>query len=348
MQFTESDLKNAVDSGIFAEADADRFRKVMAIKLNGGAINEQEPFRLVTGFTDFFAAMACLLILFSLYDLFRSDENWISLIGFAVVLLAGLGLAEQFIRRHRFALTGIVLVVALFTGFTGIVFTPGSMYGGFGWMGFSLLSPGDEWQLLLIGVGSALFGWALWRRYRVPVTATVASLSVIMCVLGYANLFDGNERWLMLLFGLLVFTAAMYLDKKDMVRSSVISDVAFWMHLLAAQLITYPVFVWLDLLELQVLHELLLIILFFLSMLLISLLTDRKVFIVSCLSTVEMGFYMYLTTAMTLTLNHASVAALLMGLVLLLLLTFWDGCRRIALGLCPDLVRQNLRPLSLG
>ena len=353
MQFTESDLKDAVDSGIFTAADVDRFRKVMVAKFNGGAVDEQERFRLVTGYSDIFATIACLFLLFSLPVLLAGDENGNSLIGRTVLLLVGLGLAEQFIRRHRFALTGIVLVCTLFICFTGIVFSLGPdvdvsfMYDS---MSFSNVF---GWQLLSIGAGSVLLGWVLWRRYRVPITAAIASLSVILCVMTYAADFLVRSElwlfwWLMLFFGLLVFTAAIYLDRKDMARNSIISDVAFWMHLLAAPLITHPVFVWLGVFESHELHNLLFVTLFFLSMILVSLLIDRRSLIVSSLFYVVAVFVVYLETVMHVTTRYGSVVMLSVGLVLLLLSAFWNGCRRFALRFCPGLLRQNLRPLSQG
>ena len=96
------------------------------------------------------------------------------------------------------------------------------------------------------------------------------------------------------------------------------------------------------------LHNLLFVTLFFLSMILISLLIDRRSLIVSCLFYVVFVFVVYLETVMPVKSNNGSVVMLLVGLMLLLLSAFWNGCRRFALSFCPGVLRQNLRPSPLG
>src|SRR3546814_10333745 len=47
---------------------------------------------------------------------------------------------------------------------------------------------------------------------------------------------------LVLIAGLGVFTLAMWWDRSDRVRQTRRSDVAFWIHLLAAPMIAHPIF----------------------------------------------------------------------------------------------------------
>lgn len=350
MQFTEQDLTDAVASGIFTAEAVEQFRNRVAVTEQDASGAEHERFRLVGGYSDVFATIACLLILISLPVIIAEDKDEFSLLASVITLLAGCGMAEQFVRRNRFALTGIVLIGAMFISFTGIVFNLASGTDVSAMLKHMNTNTLYGWQLLFIGAGAIPLGWGLWQRYRVPVTAAVTSLTLALCVMTYAgDVLPNREEWLlwwlMLVLGLFVFAGAMCLDRRDMARRTAISDVAFWMHLLAAPMLTHPAFVWMGIFDdLEPTYNLLSVSFFFLVIILVSILIDRRGLIVSSLFYVLFVFTMFLESSMPMAPHHFSVVTLLVGVLLMFLSALWGGFRRLVLGFCPVSLRRHLRP----
>jgi peptidoglycan/LPS O-acetylase OafA/YrhL len=119
-------------------------------------------------------------------------------------------------------------------------------------------SPNQEaaqqaWVAGLIGAGAASAGalaaFVHWKRFRVPITVAAGAASVAAIVVALIAAFIGDTPSTMdivlgvvLLLGIGVFLHAMRWDSSDPSRITRRSDVAFWLHLLAAPMIVHPVF----------------------------------------------------------------------------------------------------------
>ena len=94
-------------------------------------------------------------------------------------------------------------------------------------------------------------GLVHWRRFHVPITVAAGAAAVAGCsvaiVVGIVSLGDAESAknlilGFVLLLGIGMFLFAMWWDASDRARVTRRSDVAFWLHLLAAPMIVHPVF----------------------------------------------------------------------------------------------------------
>ncbi len=207
---------------------------------------DDEALRFVTGFADIFVSIGIVLFLGALAFIMDAGTG-------STPMLAGIAacawlLAEFFTGRRRMALPSIVLLVA----FVGAVFVlaaqvaaallPARLAPGRGLLGVVPLDDLPLGLAALVTVGMAAMHYV---RFRVPIT--VAAGAAALCVLAVASVVglvpDVNETILnIVLFacGLAVFALAMRFDVSDPARATRRTDIAFWLHLLAAPLIVHP------------------------------------------------------------------------------------------------------------
>jgi hypothetical protein len=161
------------------------------------------------------------------------------------------GLAEFFTRRRRMALPSIVLLVI----FALAVFTAAA---------FGLAGGGDErasWPTLIdllrrdsLGpvpvIGGALvtltFVTLHYLRFAVPITVAAGAATfcaLFLSLLGAVapDLAHAMRQGLFIAAGLGVFALAMRFDLADPARVTRRTDIAFWLHMLAAPLIVHPI-----------------------------------------------------------------------------------------------------------
>ena len=124
MSIESEDLDAAVDAGVLPQTQADALRVFFAERRSGapkpGDTNaaprrgdtEDERFRFMTGFNDFFFAIGILLVGFGM-AFFTGGEPVPSLIAVIIVW----GLSELLVRRMRLVLPGILLAPLLHGGF---------------------------------------------------------------------------------------------------------------------------------------------------------------------------------------------------------------------------------------
>src|SRR4029079_4502023 len=92
--------------------------------------------------------------------------------------------------------------------------------------------------------------WLHWRKFHVPITVAAGAASVAGIIVGLlvSALGQNIEQarnvilGLVLFLGVGVFLFAMWWDSSDRSRLTRRSDVAFWLHLLAAPMIAHPIF----------------------------------------------------------------------------------------------------------
>lgn len=325
--YSEEELASAVEAGVMTEGTADAFRAHVARLRDGPAVDE-ERFRLVTGFNDIFVVIACALLLASLAAIGTTVAMWVGALG---VVVASWGLAEFFVRKRRMALPAIVLV--------------GTFVGGLVVLGFNYVDHGIAgW---VVGSVAAVIGaWMHWLRFRVPITIALGVAAVIGAVATLLLVVVPDaQRWttvITLVAGVAVFVLALRWDAADPLRQTRKSDVAFWLHLLAAPLLVRAVFGALGVSQGETtLGSALVVVALYVVMGLISLAIDRRALMVAALGYVLYTFSALLTQYGVVSLGFA-ITALAMGSALLLLSAFWHRSRALVVRCLPLAVQARL------
>ena len=328
--YSEDDLSSAVAAGVLTEASAEAFRAHVEHRQRSSAVDE-EHFRLVTGFNDIFVVIACVLLLASLAGI---GASYASHIGSAAVAVAAWLLAEFFTRRRRMALPSIVLLLA----FAGAVFATILL----------LVGTNDPVAYAIASAVAALAAWLHWRRFRVPITIAAGVAASVGCAFGLVLWAAPNAgAWLNMLSlvaGIAVFAVAMRWDATDTLRQTRRSDVAFWLHLLAAPLLVHPIFTVLGVTGGHAdLGQALAVVVLYVAIALISLAVDRRALMVSALTYVLFAFSALLKQFGVVSLSFA-ITAFAIGAALLLLSAFWHPTRAYVLGFLPLALQQRLAP----
>lgn len=326
--YTDEDLEIAVKKGIFSADSVDEFRNDYLLRRNTHTADE-ENFRLVASFNDIFVVIAIGLLLLSLGWVTYAIDSALS--GF-VVAAASWVLAEFFVLNRKMALPAIALLVS-FVGsvFAGVV---------------ALFGLPSENSLMIAGLVASISAWLHWRRFKVPITVAAGAAALVVFVLSLIiSVEPATKDFLVLMLfigGMAVFTLAMYWDASDLQRISGKSDVAFWLHLTAAPLIVHPVFSVLGVLEgNESAVSLVSIILLYLFLTFISVVIDRRAFMVSAL--------VYVLVALTDLLDDYGLAGdgfayvgVLIGFSLLLLSGFWHKARLQLVRLLPGSIQSRV------
>ena len=324
--YTSEDIDSAISAGVLTQANADAFRAHVEASRVQPSIDE-EHFRLVTGFNDIFVVIACALLLLSVAWIGNAVSP---LLGAGAAALAAWGLAEFFVRKRRMALPAICLLLA---------FVGSSYYLG------AVLLPDDKGATIIGPLLAAFAAWAHWRRFHVPITIAAGLVPVVVLVttLG-AGVLGGSDFvfLIMLLAGLAVFGLAMRFDALDKARQTRWSDVAFWLHLLAAPLIVKPVFSAINALgdDADLVRALAVATLYTLIAL-VSLVIDRRALMVSALAYVLYAFSALLEESGVVSLSFA-ITALVIGSALLMLSAFWHPSRMALIKRLPTGLQQRL------
>lgn len=333
--YSDEDIASAVKAGILTEQTALAFRNHIAGNSSAPAIDE-ESFRLITGFNDIFVVIASLLLL--------SSVTWI---GSSVSLLLGMtmqtatawGLAEYFTRKRRMALPSIMLLLA-FVG--GVLVT-----------GMTFLQEAGFTKEIIIGGPSmiaAIGAWLHWLRFKVPITVAAGTGTLVAGImfLLFATLPE-TRQWLMLITfvaGISVFCLAMLWDSADTLRQTRRSDVAFWLHLIAAPLIVHPIFALLNIFDTQIdLWQAAAVTVLYVVLAIISISIDRRALMVSALIYVLYVFNSVLEQYGVVSLGFA-FTAFIIGSGLLLLSALWHRCRQIMIVHYPVSIQKLLPELS--
>lgn len=280
------------------------------------------------------------------------DVDGPSFLAPAAVAATSWGLALFFTARRRMALPSILLLLA----FVGSVFLT---------VAFALvLAVGPETldnNEQLAGVLGAVSGavaaaaaWLHWQRFRVPITVAAGAAAVAAIAIGllFAALGQTVEQardlvlGFVLLLGIGVFLFAMRWDSSDPARVTRRSDVAFWLHLLAAPMIVHPVFTLLGLNDGNAtIFEGVIVILLYIAIGLAALAIDRRALLVSALVYVLFALNEMFKQFGAIELNIA-LTALVIGSSLLLLSAFWHQAREAVVRPLPDRLRAQLPVLD--
>ncbi|BDX07921.1 hypothetical protein [Planctobacterium marinum] len=314
--YSDEDLNEAVNKGIFSPAAVNEFRQQFAQARNIHQVDE-ENFRLLSGFNDVFVVIASGLLLASLTWLGFETKPVLG----ALILAAGSwGLAEVFVRRKRMALPAIGLLLSFLAGLFAVPITL-----------FDVSHSVHELQFVAAGLLTVAGAWLHWQRFRVPVTVAAAMVSLFLGVFGVLFSQFPEIRFYYQPYlagaGLITFALAMYWDAKDPKRQTRNSDIAFWLHLLSAPLIVHPIFSTLGIFSGVTGYSTAMIVLALYTLLaLVSIIVDRRAIMVSALVYVVYAMsgllenYGFVSYSMALT-------GIFIGGSLLLLSAYWRQSR---------------------
>jgi hypothetical protein len=314
------------------------------------ANEESEAPRFVRGFHDVLISIGIIIALTGLG----------MLASVYALMPAVIILAEILVKRQRLALPAFVLTIAFVIGLvTAVVAALGNI---------SAAKPVAEMLFVYGAVAAGLipFYW----RYRVPVTLAALILSaVLLCYcltllgIGDGTAFDflisREALWAAFGFSILAFCAAMWFDIRDRMRQTRYSDVAFWLHLGAAPALLNtalglvlstgkPGSVWMQSLTSSQAGASLAVIAVFMT---IGLVIDRRAFVTAGLLSLGYALSVILKD-MRLGLqdlggdSQFGIAALIVGIVVLVLGIGWQPLRARVLSVLPAMVRDRVPPAA--
>jgi hypothetical protein len=330
------DIDLAVSEGVIDRESADRLLAFATTRKMDSA--DDESFRLLTGFNDIFVTIGLGLFLGALYWLVLGFNTWIAS---AIVAVAAWLLAEIFTRRRRMALPSIALLAI----FVGMVFwlTAGLVEG------LASNETNGPLPFLVAGIVAAIGAIAHWQRFRVPITiaagfAAIATSAAALASSVFPSLTKDFPITIFLPLGLAAFALAMSYDISDRQRRTRRTDIAFWLHLLAAPLIVHSV-VW-NITSPSSLKMLDAIIIFgmFVALSFVAIVVDRRALLVSSLSYLIYAAWTLISVTRWET-NAWAIAILGVGGLVLLLSVAWRPMRAAVLRMLPSSI-ANLVPVA--
>ena len=360
--YSEEDINSAVAAGALSADAAASFRAHMT-RVREIPRGDEENFRLINSFNDIFVTIGVIILLLAVGSIggtlggaLGSESLLGSMISIFVpsIMVAGASwfLAEIFTRRRRMALPSIILLISFVSAVFGTALAVAALPVGtvlginaFTDQAFKDSTVADATAaiaaaIVVLGAGAVTVWatWQHWQRFMVPITIATGAAAVVGSVIGaiaMANQIltngEGNLPILpiVLAAGIATFAFAMWWDMSDRERTTRRSDVAFWLHLLAAPMIAHPLFYSLGVMGGSgtvgvpgALGVLAIYVLFGL----VAVAIDRRALLVSALAyvLVALGFLFDRFGAVELTF---ALTALVIGSALLTLSAFWAPIR---------------------
>ena len=326
--YTDEDLDQATQRGIFQAADVASFRQMMEQQRHSPSVDE-ENVRLITSFNDVFVVIALSLFLYSISLL---GEAYAPALGAALVAVASWVLAEFFVRRRKMALPAIALVAS----FTGSLFSAVML-------AFETLG---ETSVLVAAAVTVVGAFCHWRRFRVPITIAAGAIAaVVLLYSALIYMFPAlqNLNYLdeaALVAGILLLALAIWWDSQDLARTKRQSDIAFWLHLSASPLIVHAAFYNL-IASPSAGTQIVSFIALYLLLTVLSLIIDRRAFMVSALAYVLYAIVDFMDTYGAVK-NSTALVGVTIGFSLLILSGFWPVARKQLLRLMPQAIRARV------
>jgi uncharacterized membrane protein YfcA len=354
--YSQQELDDAVASGVITPAAADALRAHIETQ-RATPIADEEQFRLITGFNDIFVSIAAAILLFAVGWIGQwigqstgiiIDQDGPSPFAPLFVAVVSWALALFFTARRRMALPSILLLLSFVFGVFGTALT--ALVVGLGPDNVNNNNAVGGVIAAVSGAIAAVAAWLHWRRFHVPITiaagaAALASIAVGLLVAALGQSVDSAKNvilGLVLFLGVGVFLFAMWWDSSDRARLTRRSDVAFWLHLLAAPMIVHPVFTLLGLNDGNAtISEGIVVILLYVALGLTALAIDRRALLVSALAYVLFAMQQLFRQFGAVELNVA-LTALVIGSALLLLSAFWHQARAAIVKPLPESLRDRL------
>jgi len=337
--YSEEDINSAVAAGAISAEAASSFRDHMT-RVRQLPRASEEDFRLINSFNDIFVSIGVVILLVAMSAIGSAigwNEPASAMLGGAFVAAAAWPLSEFFTKRRRMALPSIILLLAFV----------GGTFAAFLGAGISIIGEGSERLGAIVGATAALIAagaaFVHWRRFMVPITVAAGAAAVAGTIIGLIVAAIGPENsnettlfGLMFVAGLAVFGVAMRWDISDRERITRRSDVAFWLHLLAAPMIAHPIFAMFGVTEGDDLGigAAIGVLAVYVGFGLVALAIDRRALLVSALAYVLFALTFLFREFGAVELNFA-LTALVIGSALLSLSAFWQPIRRSVVGMLP-------------
>ncbi len=351
--FESSHIHNAVSAGAIDAASADHLLEYLAKgDKQGNQLADEEQFRFLTSFNDIFVVIGIVLFLGAIIALvphgFIADSTSLSRLNqlepTAIAAVASWGLAEIFTRRRRMALPSIVLLLT-FVGFSFIAAL--SVYDIAANNSPSDSSPFGLATASLVSVVAALLHWL---RFKVPITvaagaAAVAGLALSLVAYAAPTSLPDFPYFTILPAGVLILAAALWYDSTDRLRVTRRTDIAFWLHLLAAPLIVHPIVYPLTKGSGLTPTTATVIIGLFTILSLLALLIDRRALLVSSLTYFGYAAWQMIKLA-GLENTGTALAVLIVGTTVLALSVSWQFLRGALVAIMPNSIKLQVPPIK--
>jgi hypothetical protein len=360
----DADLDAAVAEGVLTQDRADALRAFASRRRVLTGADDDEHFRFLRGFTDFFFAIGVVFLGAGILH-FASDRVIGNVLG-AVLFWA---LAELLIAKMRLVLPGIFLAVffvvfaflALPLDFWHFLPAPGSagqhspkaLSGVFLGGPISIRAgtlPIASFAIMvkaLIGSAAATF---FYLRFRFPFALLLIAASLVIAALAVGARYSQDREFFSILFlacGASVFAAAMAFDLSDRERRTRRADCAFWLHLLAAPLIVNSL---ISLVSVDLAHmtpaaaATILSVVMILT--LVAIVIDRRALLVSALIYVGIVVASAIrSAASTDSTTEFFMTLVILGLFVLTLGVGWFPLRRLIVAGLPPALAGRLPPM---
>ncbi len=374
--YSQDEINSAVAAGVLTQDAADALRAHTA-QIRERPVTDEEHFRLVNSFNDVFVTIGIVILLIAagaigqaIGGAFVSVPEWpisdtstdeinriMSMretaealkMAIAALLVTAVSwpLAEFFTGKRRMALPSIILLVAFVGGVFASAVGIGRLIAGFENTVVGAI------LILASGILAMLAAWFHWRRFKVPITvaagAAAAAASFLAFVGSLVEVTVGTDPgdWLLpfiFVAGVAIFAFAMRWDTSDPTRETRRSDVAFWLHLLAAPMIAHPIFYATGVMDnssdVSVIGALAVLAIYILFGF-VALAIDRRALLVSALAYVLVALAFLFDTFGAVELTFA-LTALVIGSALLTLSAYWSPVRRKIVSGLPEGLQAKL------
>lgn len=362
---SERTLLAATERGVLTPDQAEKLRALeaelapVAAPLAQALPDDDERLRFITGFGDIFVTIGLVLFLGALS--YFAERQFETTGVWAIMAAAAWLLAEFFTRRQRMALPSIVLLIVFVTSVFFLVAAIAAPavagLGGGGLLFRSMMDTAFPRTVIVAGLasfaGAAIHYW----RFRVPITPAAGAGALVMTASGLLEVALGHAiaqeaaPVLLLACGLAVFALAMSFDIGDPQRLTRRTDIAFWLHLLAAPLIVHPLiqgFVWADGTPSETGAAAWRMLATFAGLGLVAVLVDRRALLVSGLAYAGIAFASLVRDS-GVAGSSTPLTILVLGAFILLLSALWHPLRRAVLAMLPaGLARRLPNPTVLS
>ena len=320
---------------------------------------DDEDLKFVGGFGDIFVTIGLVLFLGALG--YFSSKSGSSEAVFLVTGGATWLLAEYFTRKRRMALPSIVMLLVFISccfAFFAVLFFGNTHETVDEIFKSSDLSAAQRWiifgRIFATCIATAIMAVIYYWRFRVPiaVAGAVAVFGGVVIALISTILPDfvrQYARYIILTYGLGVFALAMYFDMSDTLRRTRRTDVAFWLHLLAAPLVVHPLLNPIAKANALTEERAVLIVAVFLLLGAIAIVIDRRAILVSSMSYAGISLIALVkrTGLASFVSESVPLTLLTLGGFILLISVGWHPIRRLVLSWLPaSLTRRLYNPYA--
>lgn len=360
MTVSPATLSAAIERGLLTPDQAERLRALEAELAPASAPSaaalpdDDERLRFISGFGDIFVTIGLALFLGALS--YFADRQFDTAGVWATMVAASWLLAEFFTRRQRMALPSIVLLLVFAVSVFMLCAAVADPLTDSA-TGMALVLPRlpmlpeirDAMAVVIAGLGTLIAIALHYWRFRVPITPAAGAAALIAVVIGLVGALDPDLAEtiispLLLACGLAVFALAMRFDLSDPQRLTRRTDIAFWLHLLAAPLIVHPLirgFLWADGTPDETGASAWPMLATFAVLGLVAVLVDRRALLVSGLAYAGIAFASLVRDS-GVAGSSTPLTILVLGAFILLISALWHPLRRAVLALLPAGLARRL------